>query len=427
LNNNPKPSTGRAVQAAPDRSGSLLGVILSIAIISAIVLTYLWWNNLQQLIKSNSIAQSSSATINSVTSLVIAVQSAESSERGYLLTGRASFRTDYDYSVASTWKSLHLVKDALVGTSGGNVILAKIASQLNDEIADLNSAVRQKQQYGWIGDTSYTGSSSIIRYLNTLRSMEGVDLQNCVASRTDSVRALAFLASLLVCALTITFAGTGYMLVEQVRKRKRYAEELASKTKEIDRFHRQLEGRNRELVSSNRHLAQIASIDPLTHLLNRRGMNEMFHEIWDSCAQVSLPVSALMIDVDHFKHYNDTYGHAEGDAVLKVVGEIIYAHTRDTDLAIRYGGEEFLVVLRETGLEDAVETAQRLRMAVEASDILQIPVTISVGAACSDNGVQTPEDLVQSADAALYRSKVDGRNRVTAAGEDSPAEQAKAA
>jgi diguanylate cyclase (GGDEF)-like protein len=307
------------------------------------------------------------------------------------------------------------------------VILAKIASQLNDEIADLNSAVRQKQQYGWIGDTSYTGSSSIIRYLNTLRSMEGVDLQNCVASRTDSVRALAFLASLLVCALTITFAGTGYMLVEQVRKRKRYAEELASKTKEIDRFHRQLEGRNRELVSSNRHLAQIASIDPLTHLLNRRGMNEMFHEIWDSCAQVSLPVSALMIDVDHFKHYNDTYGHAEGDAVLKVVGEIIYAHTRDTDLAIRYGGEEFLVVLRETGLEDAVETAQRLRMAVEASDILQIPVTISVGAACSDNGVQTPEDLVQSADAALYRSKVDGRNRVTAAGEDSPAEQAKAA
>ena len=124
-----------------------------------------------------------------------------------------------------------------------------------------------------------------------------------------------------------------------------------------------------------------------------------------------------MIDVDHFKRFNDNFGHAAGDAVLRDLGQLLHRHVRGDDIASRYGGEEFALVLAETSLEVARERAETLR---EAGEQLQVQyrgqtvgsISLSFGVAVFPEHGATPDALLQAADAALYRAKRSGRNRV---------------
>jgi diguanylate cyclase (GGDEF)-like protein len=160
-----------------------------------------------------------------------------------------------------------------------------------------------------------------------------------------------------------------------------------------------------------------AMVDGLTALHNRRWMNEKLPRIVQRSHRSGDSLSVLMLDVDHFKRFNDSYGHAAGDEVLRVVGRVLMACLRPTDLGARYGGEEFLVILPETGVNGARAAAERLRDAVQvvsiqASDGRMLPpVTISVGIAELAGG-QSDAQLIEQADAALYRAKNKGRNRV---------------
>jgi diguanylate cyclase (GGDEF)-like protein/PAS domain S-box-containing protein len=166
-------------------------------------------------------------------------------------------------------------------------------------------------------------------------------------------------------------------------------------------------------------LRELASRDGLTGLANRRSFDEALHLEWRRAMRASHMVSLLMIDVDNFKHYNDSYGHQKGDDCLKLVAKAMAAEIqRASDLVARYGGEEFVVILPGVGIEGAQVVAERIRAAVEN---LKLPhaqadrqiVTTSIGVATTLAAQGSdPVELLASADAALYRAKHTGRNRV---------------
>ncbi len=181
----------------------------------------------------------------------------------------------------------------------------------------------------------------------------------------------------------------------------------------------QLGQRERELVETNDRLTVIASIDMLSGLANRRGFQSRLDFEWMKAQQYDCSLSLLMIDVDHFKLYNDTYGHPEGDACLTKLGETLSGIAGATmGFAGRYGGEEFCLLLPNVEAERAREIGEMVRGAVLA---LALPhrtssheyVTVSVGVASTKPGdTQRPGDLIEAADAALYAAKHRGRNTV---------------
>ena len=181
----------------------------------------------------------------------------------------------------------------------------------------------------------------------------------------------------------------------------------------------QLAQRERELVATNDRLTVIASIDMLSGLANRRGFQSRLDFEWMKAQQYDAELSLLMIDVDHFKLYNDTYGHPEGDACLSRLGETLSSIAAETmGFAGRYGGEEFCLLLPNTDSARALEIGEMVRAAVQE---LAMPhctstyqtVTVSVGVACTmPNEILRPGDLIEAADAALYAAKHRGRNTV---------------
>ncbi len=181
----------------------------------------------------------------------------------------------------------------------------------------------------------------------------------------------------------------------------------------------QLSQRERELVATNDRLTVMASIDMLSGLANRRGFQSRLDFEWMKAQQYNSELSLLMIDVDHFKLYNDTYGHPEGDACLTRLGETLAGIAADTmGFAGRYGGEEFCLLLPNTGPVKALEVGETVRTAIQGLGLPHMTsshmiVTVSVGVAVTlPNENQRPGDLIEAADAALYAAKHRGRNTV---------------
>ncbi len=167
----------------------------------------------------------------------------------------------------------------------------------------------------------------------------------------------------------------------------------------------------------NQRMKELAAIDDLTGVLNRRFGIRRLREEFSRSVRHGVPISALLVDVDHFKRFNDTWGHDAGDEVLRRVARALADDIRAGDVLCRYGGEEFLVVAPGTGLADAARLAERARRCVEGMQASwgdqALSVTISIGVATWPNApASQPEELVSSADACLYAAKDAGRNRL---------------
>jgi diguanylate cyclase (GGDEF)-like protein len=168
-----------------------------------------------------------------------------------------------------------------------------------------------------------------------------------------------------------------------------------------------------ELARQNSRLAELATIDELTGTRNRRRFREDLDLLFNQAIRLRSPLSLIMLDIDHFKQFNDTFGHPAGDEVLHRVGSILNTVVRSHDVVARYGGEEFVVLLPATEAGEALEVAERLRTAISSRSWLHRQITASLGVATTFPNISTAAVLLNQADQALYHSKQNGRDLIT--------------
>lgn len=218
--------------------------------------------------------------------------------------------------------------------------------------------------------------------------------------------------------LARAFNQMAQQLQQAFEAQEQQREELLAQNEELERVHAQLQQAhqelatlNAELLEANRALAQAAVTDGLTGLKNHRAFQESLHSAAQMAERLQQPLSLVMFDIDHFKQFNDTFGHPAGDELLRQVAQVLRESARAYDVAARYGGEEFALLLPNTTLEQAVQVAERLRQQIRAIENPHAPVSASFGVATYRRGTP-PATLVYEADAALYRAKRGGRDRV---------------
>jgi two-component system, cell cycle response regulator len=186
-------------------------------------------------------------------------------------------------------------------------------------------------------------------------------------------------------------------------------QQVSSDRDEIQRIHA-------ELAIAHRRLEQDALTDVLTGLPNRRYLIDRLAHDWAAARRGGTPLACMVVDIDHFKSVNDTWGHDVGDAVLQSVGTVLQRVVRGTDVVCRFGGEEFVVV-SAADFDSSMRCAERLRAAIESQvvadvNVIQDPVTVSIGVAVRSEQTRSPEGLLKAADEALFCAKRAGRNHV---------------
>jgi diguanylate cyclase (GGDEF)-like protein len=257
--------------------------------------------------------------------------------------------------------------------------------------------------------------------------MDGLELCRAVAE----LRELGAIGSTYFILLTVhaekenVVRGLGAGADEYITK-PYHEEELLARVKAGERIYRlqrenferrlELERINAELDVLSRKLEKLAHTDVLTGAANRRYVLERLNAAWQQAERGSRLLSVVLCDLDHFKAVNDAYGHAAGDAVLIETARRGQRLLRAYDVFGRFGGEEFLIICPDTDLAGAATVAERIRAGVAATHVvfedIRIPVTISVGAASRQPWHRCPDELIEDADAMLYRAKENGRNQV---------------
>jgi diguanylate cyclase (GGDEF)-like protein len=212
-----------------------------------------------------------------------------------------------------------------------------------------------------------------------------------------------------------------------------YAEILQNANRELGEMNLSYEQMNRKLTKANERaeklakqlqeannkLEELVNIDSLTGVNNRRSMDRILEHEYKRAQRYDRHLALLMMDIDHFKNVNDTHGHQQGDIILKELSEIVGEVLRDTDMLVRYGGEEFLIMLPETKLYSARITAERIRRLIDGHEFSHPPrstmhITISIGVAelLNEESCTSTEALIKYADLKLYEAKENGRNRI---------------
>jgi diguanylate cyclase (GGDEF)-like protein/PAS domain S-box-containing protein len=204
----------------------------------------------------------------------------------------------------------------------------------------------------------------------------------------------------------------GIIACADITMRQVLQRQIERQISELQSAYKGLDDSQSHLQEANERLSRLAAIDSLTGINNRRTIFESLEKTISSTNRTGRPASILMIDIDHFKAFNDKHGHLLGDVVLKFVAGLIQSGSRMHDEAGRYGGEEFLVVLPETDESEAMLVAERIRESVERHDCQGHRVTVSIGVSTFKAGVPTSEQFIAAADRALYEAKRGGRNRV---------------
>lgn len=218
---------------------------------------------------------------------------------------------------------------------------------------------------------------------------------------------------LVVATSIVAISMSNHHLASALLKSRQSQNDLTNLNKDLE--HQVLQ-RTLELEEAKKKAEQQARTDVLTGLNNRRAFFEYAEVIDAQSRRYNHAYVIAMMDIDHFKSINDTWGHEAGDTALIAVGGVISDMLRETDIIGRIGGEEFAIILPETTIEEATALAERLRQDVETTVIqtskAEIKVTMSIGIAAFDNQTESLDNIVASADTAMYRAKSNGRNRV---------------
>jgi diguanylate cyclase (GGDEF)-like protein len=297
------------------------------------------------------------------------------------------------------FNSLSIGRDSTVSLISKDGILLAHQPHLAEELIGKDFSNRPNfQRIVKEGNGSFTGMSS--RYnderLYTFSKVGNLPLIVIVALSSDEVFAAwkrtAVVVTSATVALCVSLLWLTWLLCRELRRRQ----------------------------SAEQELAQLAATDPLTGLANRRSLDQALHHEWFRAQRSGQPLSLLMIDIDHFKAFNDRHGHRGGDDALRSVAKVIDTHVRrPADLVARYGGEEFSVILAETDSAGARQIAEKIRMAVEQLPLVGgdvSPITVSIGISTWTTATDISlEQLLFAADKALYQAKENGRNRVVAA------------
>ncbi len=229
----------------------------------------------------------------------------------------------------------------------------------------------------------------------------------------DRLETLVLLSSKMIISLE------NAQLYEDLEEYNRTLEEqVAERTQQLSFFNKQLVEKNEELVEAHKEMELLASTDPLTGLLNRRSMMKSIQEEKNRFERKHTDFTLVISDIDKFKNFNDLYGHDCGDFVLVKIARLFHSTLRKQDIVSRWGGEEFLFLLPDTGLSGGVSLAEKLRKAIEESSFtfngVSLEITMTFGV-CQFNPPGSVDDCIQKADQALYKGKTSGRNRVVAA------------
>ena len=206
---------------------------------------------------------------------------------------------------------------------------------------------------------------------------------------------------------------TSYFVVLSIINTKNNIEDIKQYNLELEE---KIKLRTKELLDVQRKLKEQAHTDPLTKLYNRRYFSEVNEKLFAMSQRGTNPLSVLIIDIDNFKMINDTHGHQEGDEVIKTLSNIFINTIRKSDIAIRYGGEEFLLLLTDTHLDNAYIIAEKLRNNVQEKIIktkksIELKFTISLGLATVQKDDNTIDTVIGNADKALYLAKKSGKNQ----------------
>ena len=182
---------------------------------------------------------------------------------------------------------------------------------------------------------------------------------------------------------------------------------------QLRRVEDQLRENQAYLTRANQTLETKVHLDALTGLNNRRAFDDRLRLEFDRARSSGAALSVVMLDIDEFKKFNDAFGHPAGDDILRTIARVIFDVARSSDFPARYGGEEFIMILPRADTDGSCRAAERLRAAIEAQPSALRSITASLGVATLNDDMETPQDLIQAADRALYVSKACGRNRIT--------------
>lgn len=224
-----------------------------------------------------------------------------------------------------------------------------------------------------------------------------------------------------LCSLVSTFPLVGHdgkitgaiCATVDITQRKALEKRIEEQVAQLNALNADLQKKERKLEVANKRLRQLAETDPLTGVANRRAFRMKLDVEIEKARAENLSLSLLLLDVDHFKRFNDTFGHQAGDKVLTQVAHILRDEVRMEDIVARFGGEEFVVLLPCTAPNQALGAAERLRQAIESAPWEFGPVTASFGVSTSAGDNLDARTLLEQADSAMYASKKAGRNRVT--------------
>ncbi|MYM25274.1 diguanylate cyclase [Duganella sp. FT135W] len=291
------------------------------------------------------------------------------------------------------------------GVVGGYVVSAEriggaIADILLQRQPDIAGIPGYIFDYGAVQRYHLQNIPPAAQYLNRPQSVLQQYLWQIVAGLT-----LIVLEGILISALVVS-----------LRSRR---QTLCALNEERDQLEARVTQRTLELMVANTKLEQQATTDPLTGIGNRRRMTEQINKELERSRRFKHPLSLLMADIDHFKHVNDIHGHEAGDRTLVMVAHALASGMRSIDMASRFGGEEFVLLMPETEIDVARAAAERLRTDIAALRIQgdngdEIQLTISIGVSCSDptGAMDSASSLISRADKALYQAKHQGRDRV---------------